>query len=74
MKGLYTANANHHLMLFLQPFVDELDNNFELRLLGNAGLVTTDPENIRAVLSKSKIREGELGMSSHLKRCCPVHY
>lgn len=62
MRGLYTANANDHLMLFLQPFVDDhLGPNFELRILGNAGIVTTDPENVKAVLSRSKVNEGQLG-------------
>lgn len=33
-------------------------------MLGNHGFVTTDPENIKTVLSKSKFREGELGVQT----------
>ena len=65
VKGLIKANANQHLMLYLQPYIDGMGPNLELRILGNAGLVTTDPENIKSVLSRSKFREGELGRTHH---------
>ena len=61
VKGLWKANTSQHLMEFLQPYIDRLGPNLELRILGNVGLVTIDPENVRAILSKSKYRENELG-------------
>ena len=61
VRGLLSANANQHLLSYLQPFIDSLGPNLELRILGNVGLVTIDPENVQAVLSRSKFREGELG-------------
>lgn len=61
VKGLWKANADQHLLSFLQPYIDDMGPNLELRILGNVGLVTVDPENVKTVLSKSKFREGELG-------------
>lgn len=61
VRGLWRAHADQRIMSFLQSFIDEMGPNLELRILGNAGLVTTDPENVKAILSKSKFREGEIG-------------
>ena len=61
VKVLWTANANQRLMLCLQDYIDDLGPNLELRILGNRGLVTIDPENVKAILSKSKFKEGEMG-------------
>lgn len=65
VRGLYRANARQNLMSYLwdifQPCIEKDGPNLELRLLGNAGLVTVDQETIKAVLSRSPIREGELG-------------
>ena len=61
VRVLLAANADQHLLSYFQPFIDSLRPNLELRILGNVGLVTIDPENVQAVLSRSKFREGELG-------------
>lgn len=61
VKQLLEANNDMRLMGFQQRFLDQLGPNLEQRLLGDVGLVTIDPENVEAILSKSKIRKGELG-------------
>ena len=61
VKGLWGANAEGKLLAFQQRFIDELGPNLEQRLLGDVGLVTLDPENVKAILSRSKFRAGELG-------------
>ncbi|KAI9712599.1 MAG: hypothetical protein M1828_001665 [Chrysothrix sp. TS-e1954] len=57
---MWSANGDQRLLVYLEKAIDVGGSNTELRILGNAGLVSVDPENIKAVLSKSKIREGEL--------------
>lgn len=61
VKGLWDANTDQRLLAFQQSFIDQLGPNLEQRLLGDVGLVTLDPENVRAILSRSKFREAELG-------------
>ena len=48
-------------MTCLQSYIVRLGPSLELRMLGNKGLVTIDPENIKATLTKSKFSKGELG-------------
>lgn len=64
IKGLIDANADMRLLAFQQRFLDELGPNLEQRLLGDVGLVTIEPENAKAILSKSATRDGELGQES----------
>lgn len=61
VKGLWDANNEQRLLAFQQGFIDKLGPNLEQRLLGDSGLVTLDPENVKAILSRSRFREGELG-------------
>ena len=61
VKGLWDANAHQRLLAFQQEFIDALGPNLEQRLLGDVGLVTLDPENVKTILSRSKFWEGELG-------------
>ena len=48
-------------MTCLQGYIFKLGPSLELRMLGNKGLVTIDPENIKATLTRSKFSGGELG-------------
>lgn len=59
IKQLWDANADNRLLAFQQRFIDELGPNLEQRLLGDVGLVTVDPGNAEAILSRSKTRPGE---------------
>ena len=61
MRDLLVANSQGHTLAFQQRFVDKLGPNLEQRLLGDSGYVTLDPENVKAVLSKSITGSGELG-------------
>lgn len=63
VKRLWDANQDQRLLAFQQDFIEELGPNLEQRLLGDVGLVTLDPENVKTILSKSKFRPGELGLS-----------
>lgn len=65
VKGIWSANAAQHLMAYAFATFGDQGPTFELRMLGNVGIFTVDPENIKYFLSKSKFRTGELGMSSH---------
>ncbi|KAL9053335.1 MAG: hypothetical protein Q9162_004835 [Coniocarpon cinnabarinum] len=55
------AISEGRLLTHMQPWVDDAGPTFELRMLGNEGTVTVDPENIKTILSPSKYRKGELG-------------
>ena len=63
VKRLWDANQDQRLLAFQQDFIEDLGPNLEQRLLGDVGLVTLDPENVKTILSKSKFRPGELGSS-----------
>lgn len=59
-KGLWDANSDGKLLAYQGRFIEKLGPNIEQRIIGDVGIVTLDPENVKAVLSKSKIHEGEL--------------
>lgn len=69
VKGLVGANADNRITLFMRPFIEALGPTLELRMIGNAGIVTTDPDNIKAILSK-KSDDGELGKCISLRWLC----
>ena len=51
LKAQYAAISEQRLFAFQQPYIDELGPNFGIKLLGNLGYTTFDPENVEAVLS-----------------------
>ena len=66
VKKLWAANRDEHLLAFQQTFLDQEGPNLEQRLLGNVGLVTLEPENVRTILTK-KSRDGDLEFSFGLR-------
>ena len=61
VKGLWEANEDDRLLAYQGRFIDKLGPNLEQRMLGDVGLVTLDPDNVKAILSISQFRKGELG-------------
>ena len=46
----YRVNKTQRLLAFQTPFFDRLGPNIEIRLFGDAGIITLDPKNVEAVL------------------------
>lgn len=61
IAGLILANNRQRLMQYYQLFIGRVGPNFEQHLLADVGLITFDPENIKTILSRSKLHEGEFG-------------
>lgn len=51
LKRQYDANKTQRLLAFQTPYFDRLGPNIELRLFGEVGYLTFDPENLEAILS-----------------------
>jgi predicted YcjX-like family ATPase len=51
LKAQYKANTDQRLLAYQQPTIDTLGPNFMMKLLGNVGYTTMDPENVEAILS-----------------------
>ena len=61
IKAQFEAIREDRLFAYQQTFVDQLSPTFMMNLLGSWGYVTTDPENVEAVLS-SRFDDFGMGM------------